>query len=52
MRKKTIVIFRSVGKIANNELEKLCGLCEAKAISERVKWWQDGKKELKKRNDS
>jgi hypothetical protein len=37
---------------ANYKVEKLCGFCEAEAISARIKWWQDGKKELKKRNDS
>jgi len=32
-------------------LVKLCGLCEAKAIAERVRWWQEGKEKLKKRVD-
>jgi hypothetical protein len=35
---------------ANNKLDKLCGFCEAAAINERVKWWQEGKKELNKKN--
>jgi hypothetical protein len=35
---------------ANNKIEKLCGFCEAKAINDRVKWWQEGKKKLKDRN--
>ena len=29
-------------------LVKLCGLCEAKEIEARIKWWQDGKKRLNK----
>ena len=33
----------------NGILVKLCGLCEAKAIEARVKWWQDGKKRLNKK---
>ena len=28
--------------------QKLCGPCEEKAIAERIKWWQEGKKNLKK----
>ena len=26
-----------------------CGPCQAKAIEQRIKWWQEGKKNLKKR---
>ena len=26
-----------------------CGLCQAKAIEQRIKWWQEGKKQLKNR---
>ena len=26
-----------------------CGLCEEKAIKERIQWWQDGKKKLKEK---
>ena len=33
-------------------LVQLCGLCEAKAIAERVRWWQKGKEELQKRDDN
>ena len=28
-----------------------CGPCQAKAIEQRIKWWQNGKKELKTRGD-
>ena len=35
----------------NNVLVTLCGLCEAKAIAERVRWWQEGKQKLQKRID-
>lgn len=28
-----------------------CGPCQAKAIEQRIKWWQNGKKELKSRGD-
>jgi len=28
-----------------------CGPCQAKAIEQRIKWWQSGKKELKTRGD-
>jgi len=33
-------------------LVQLCGLCEAKAIAERVRWWQEGKEKLDKRVDN
>ena len=26
-----------------------CGPCQAKAIEQRIKWWQEGKKHLKNR---
>lgn len=26
---------------------KYCGPCEQKNIEERIKWWQEGKKELR-----
>ena len=35
----------------NNVLVTLCGLCEAKAIAERVRWWQEGKQKLQKKID-
>ncbi len=28
-----------------------CGLCQAKAIETRIKWWQEGKKNLKNRGE-
>jgi hypothetical protein len=28
---------------------KLCGICEEKALAERTKWWQDGKKKLQEK---
>ena len=31
----------------NNKFIKFCGFCEEKNISERIKWWQDGKKKLR-----
>ena len=33
----------------NNTLKKQCGPCHEKAIEARVKWWQEGKKNLKRR---
>jgi len=36
----------------DNVLVKLCGLCEAKAIAERIRWWQEGKEKLQKRVDN
>ena len=35
----------------NGSFVKLCGLCEAKAIENRISWWQDGKKKLQKKID-
>jgi len=31
------------------KLTRYCGSCEEKNISERIKWWQDGKKKLRER---
>ena len=31
----------------NDKFIKFCGFCEEKNISERIKWWQDGKKKLR-----
>ncbi len=28
-----------------------CGLCQAKAIEARIKWWQEGKKNLRARGE-
>ena len=28
-----------------------CGLCQAKAIEQRIKWWQEGKKQLNDRGE-
>lgn len=28
-----------------------CGPCQAKAIEQRIKWWQEGKKKLKNRGE-
>ena len=35
----------------NNKFIKFCGFCEEKNISARIKWWQDGKKKLRFRED-
>ena len=32
----------------NGILEKLCGPCEEEAIRQRINWWQEGKRKLKK----
>tara|TARA_B100000900_G_scaffold346620_1_gene311471 strand:+ start:76 stop:252 length:177 start_codon:yes stop_codon:yes gene_type:complete len=36
----------------SNRLIKECGLCEEKAIAERIKWWQEGKTKLKQREEN
>lgn len=33
------------------QLIHVCGPCQAKAIEQRIKWWQEGKKLLKDRGD-
>ena len=30
-------------------LDVLCGPCEERAIQERIRWWQDGKRSLRER---
>ena len=35
----------------NGSVTYECGPCQAKAIEQRIKWWQNGKKELKARGD-
>ena len=32
----------------DGKFEKLCGPCEEDAIKERINWWQEGKRKLKK----
>ena len=32
-----------------NRLTHMCGLCEEKAIQERIKWWQEGKQKLREK---
>ena len=32
----------------DGKFEKLCGPCEEDAIKERIDWWQEGKRKLKK----
>lgn len=36
----------------HGKLTHYCGPCEEKNISERVKWWQDGKRELRNKEDN
>ena len=36
----------------NGNFEKLCGPCEENAIKERIEWWQEGKRKLKKMKKS
>ena len=32
----------------NGNFEKLCGPCEENAKKERIDWWQEGKRKIKK----
>ena len=34
-----------------DRLTHLCGPCEEQAIKERIKWWQDGKRELRRKEE-
>ena len=36
---------------ANGSVIYECGPCQAKAIEQRIKWWQEGKKLLKDRGE-
>ena len=35
----------------NGSVTYECGPCQAKAIEQRIKWWQEGKKLLKDRGE-
>ena len=35
----------------NGNIDILCGPCEEEGIRQRIKWWQDGKRKLKEKNN-
>ena len=36
----------------DEKLIKVCGLCEEKAIQQRIQWWQEGKRKLKEKENA